>query len=169
MSTTQFIKAVLFTGLLAGTLDASAASIQYYINTGNHPARVFRYIASAVFGAQTKTGDLYGWAGIGLFFHYLIATIWALFFFLFYRPVKKMFANKFVAGVVYGLFVWCVMNLLVVPLALHTDLGVQAKNLFSQARIKNSLIAMGILIVAIGLPISLMAKRYYTKKELGNT
>lgn len=89
MATSKFIKAVLITGLIAGTLDASAACIQYYINPGNNPARVFRYIAFAVFGAQTKTGDLYGWAASGLFFHYLIATIWALFFFLCYRPIKN--------------------------------------------------------------------------------
>ena len=164
MATTKFIKAVLITGLIAGTLDASAACIQYYINTGNNPARVFRYIAAAVFGVQTKTGDLYGWAALGLFFHYLIATIWALFFYLCYRPIKKLIENKYVAGVVYALFVWCIMNLLVVPLAFGTDLGMQAKSLFSLARLKNSLIAMGILIVAIGLPISLMAERYYSKK-----
>ncbi len=164
MATSKFIKAVLITGLLAGTLDASAASIQYYINTGNNPARVFRYIASAVFGAQTKTGDLYSWGALGLFFHYLIATIWALFFFLCYRPIKKLIGNKYVAGVAYALFVWCIMNLLVVPLAFHVDPGMQAKKLFSQAGLKNSLIAMGILIVAIGLPISLMADRYYSKK-----
>jgi len=164
MTTSKFWKAVLITGLIAGTLDASAASIQYYINTGNNPARVFRYIASAVVGAQTKTGDLYGWAALGLLFHFLIATIWALIFFLCYRQIKKLIGNKYAAGIIYALFVWCIMNLLVVPLAFHTDLAVQAKNLFSQARLKNSLIAMGILIIAIGLPISLLADRYYSKK-----
>ena len=164
MTSTKFIKAVLITGLIAGTLDAAAASIQYYINTGNNPARVFRYIASAIFGAQTKTGDLYGWAAVGLFFHFLIATIWALFFFLFYRPVKKLIENKYVAGVLYGLFVWGIMSLLVVPIAFGMDLGKQAETVLSEARLKNSLIAMGILIVAIGLPVSLMAERYYSKK-----
>jgi hypothetical protein len=164
MTTTKFIKAVLITGLIAGTLDASAASIQYYINTGNNPARVFRYIASAICGTQTKTGDLYGWAALGLFFHYLIASTWALFFFLCYSPIKKLIENKYVAGVIYALFVWSIMNLLVVPLTFGVDPGMQAKKLFSQAGLKNSLIAMGILIIAIGLPISLMADRYYSKK-----
>lgn len=166
MASTKFIKAVLITGLIAGTLDASAACIQYYLNTGNNPARVFRYIASAVFGAQTKTGDLYGWAALGLFFHYLIATIWAFFFFLCYRPIKKLIENKYVTGVAYALFVWSIMNLLVVPLAFGTDLGMQAESLFSQVRINNSLIAMGILIVAIGLPVSLLADRFYSKNDL---
>lgn len=77
---------------------------------------------------------------------------------------KKLIGNKYAAGVIYALFVWCIMNLLVVPLAFGTDLGVQAENLFSQARFKNSLIAMGILVVAIGLPVSLLADRYYSKK-----
>ena len=169
MASSKFWKAVLITGLIAGTLDALAASIQYYINIGNNPARVFRYIASSIFGAQTKTGDLYSWAAAGLFFHYLIATVWALFFFLCYKPIKKLIGNEYVAGVVYGLFVWCIMNLLVVPLAFGMDLGMQAQSLFSQARLKNSLIGMGILIVAIGLPISLLADRYYSKNNSGLT
>src|SRR5689334_20808513 len=77
MTSTKFIKAVLITGLIAGTLDASAASIQYYINTGNNPARVFRYIAGAVLGPDTKNKELYSMAAIGLLLHFLIATTWA--------------------------------------------------------------------------------------------
>ncbi|HKC35804.1 MAG TPA: hypothetical protein VKB95_07065 [Chitinophagaceae bacterium] len=169
MSSNKFYKAVLTTGLIAGALDATAASIQFYINTNKEPVRVFRYIASAVFGAQTKTGGLYSWGALGLLFHFLIATTWALIFFLCYRQIKKLIGNKYVAGIVYALFVWCIMNFLVVPIAFHTDLGMQATNLFSQARLKNSLIAMGILIIAIGLPISLLANRYYSKNNSGVT
>jgi hypothetical protein len=164
MATNKFYKAVLTTGLIAGALDATAASIQYYINTQKEPARVFRYIASAVLGKETLTKDLYTMAAWGLLFHMIIAMTWTLLFFLFFRQIRSVLKNKFVAGIVYALFVWCIMNFLVVPLAFGTDLGMQATSLFSQARLKNSLIAMGILIVAIGLPISLLADRYYSKK-----
>ena len=164
MATNKFYKAVLTTGLIAGALDATAASIQYYINTGKEPARVFRYIASAVLGKETVTKDLYTMAAWGLLFHMIIAMTWTLIFFLFFRQIRSVLKNKFVAGIVYALFVWCIMNFLVVPLAFGMDLGMQATSLFSQARLKNSLIAMGILIIAIGLPISLLADRYYSKK-----
>ena len=164
MATTKFYKAVLTTGLIAGVLDATAASIQYYINTHKEPARVFRYVASAVFGKEALTKDLYTMAAWGLLFHLIIAMSWALIFFLFFRQIRAVLKNKFVAGIVYALFVWGIMNFLVVPLAFGTDLGMQAQSLFSPARLKNSLIAMGILIIAIGLPISLLADRYYSKK-----
>jgi len=164
MATNKFYKTVLTTGLIAGVLDAAAASIQYYINTGKEPARVFRYIASAVLGKKAVTKDLYTMAAWGLLFHMIIAMTWALIFFLFFRQIRSVLKNKFVAGIVYALFVWCIMNFLVVPLAFGMDLGMQATSLFSQARVKNSLIAMGILIIAIGLPISLLADRYYSKK-----
>lgn len=162
MRSNKFFKAVLLTGLIAGSLDAAAASIQYYINTGNNPARVFRYIASAALGKQTMTKDLYTMVAWGLLFHFLIAMSFTLLFFLCFRQIRMLLKNKFVAGVIYGIFVWCVMNLLVVPLAFGVDFGVQYQKYFDN--IKNSLIAMGILIIAIGLPISLLADRYYSKK-----
>lgn len=165
MTTKQFIKAVLIAGLIAGTLDAVAASIQYVINRHDNPAKVFRYIASAVFKEKTKTGELYGWAAVGLVLHYLIATTWAFIFFLFYKPIKNLVGNKYIAGITYGLFVWCMMNFLVVPVVFGADLGTNAEALFSPARIKNSFIQMGILIIAIGLPISLLADRSYSKKN----
>jgi hypothetical protein len=152
----NFAKTVLLTGLLAGGLDAIAACLQYLIRTGNNPAKVFRYIASGVFGKKTLTESLYGMAAWGLLFHLLIAMTFTLFFFLFYPQIKVMFRNKFVAGVFYGLFVWAIMNLVVVPLTFGGGINFQ---------LKNGLIAMGILIIAIGLPVSLLADRYYSKKD----
>lgn len=167
----KFAKSVLLTGLIAGTLDASAACIQYYINTHNTVnegvsvmaicAKIFRYVASGAIGPEAKTKDLYTMAAWGLLFHYLIAMSFTLFFFLCFRPIRSLLKNKIVAGILYGVFVWCVMNLLVVPLAFKTDFGVQYQRYLDN--LKNSLIAMGILIVAIGLPISLLADRYYSK------
>jgi hypothetical protein len=163
MATNKFFKAVLITGLIAGTLDATAASIQFMIKSdGDNPAKVFRYVASAAFGPEAKTKDLYTMAAWGLLFHYLIAMSFTLFFFLCFRQIRMVLKNKFVAGIVYGIFAWCVMNLLVVPLAFGIDFSVQYQKYLDN--IKNSLIAMGILIIAIGLPISLLADRFYSKK-----
>jgi len=162
MASNKFFKAVLIAGLIAGSLDAAAASIQYYINTGNNPARIFRYIASAGLGKEVMTKDLYTMAACGLLFHFLIAMSFTFLFFICFRQIRMLLKNKIVAGIVYGIFVWCVMNLLVVPLAFGVDFDVQYQKYFDN--IKNSLIAMSILIIAIGLPVSLLADRYYSKK-----
>ena len=151
----KIIKAVLLTGLLAGSLDGLAACIQYKIRTGNNPARVFRYIASGVFGKDALTENLYLMAAWGLLFHMLIALLFTIFFFICYPQIRMLIKNKFAAGIAYGLFVWAIMNLIVVPLTFGTGINIL---------LKNALIAMGILIIAIGLPVSLMAERYYAKK-----
>ena len=160
MVTNKFLKAVFFTGLIAGALDATAACIQYYINTGNDPARVFRYVASAALGKDVMTKDLYAMAAWGLLFHMAIAMTWSLVFFLLFQSIRGVLKNKFVAGISYGIFVWAVMNLVVVPLAFGNGIHLQ---------LKNALIAMGILIIAIGLPISLMADRYYSKNKIAGS
>jgi uncharacterized membrane protein YagU involved in acid resistance len=152
----KFIKALLLTGLLAGGLDALAACIQYKIRTGNNPARVFRNIASGVFGNNALTQNLYTMAAWGLLFHLLIAMLFTIFFFLCYPQIKLLIKNKFAAGIAYGLFVWTIMNLIVVPLTYGTGINIP---------LKNALIAMGILIIAIGLPVSLLADHYYSKKD----
>jgi hypothetical protein len=151
----NFAKAVLLTGLLAGALDATAACIQYLTKTGNNPARVFRYIASGVFGKKTLTESLYGMAAWGLLFHMLIAMTFTLFFFLCYPQIKMLIKNKYIAGILYAIFVWAVMNLVVVPVTFGTGISV---------KFPGALIAAAILIIAIGLPVSLLADRYYSKK-----
>lgn len=153
----DFTNTVVKTALLAGTLDATAASIQYYINTGNNPARVFRYIASAVFGTEQTSQHLYSWAACGLVLHYFIAFLFTLFFFLAFKPITGILTNKFLAGVVYGLFVWCVMNLVVVPLSFGKPVTINPSK---------AAIAALILIAAIGIPVSLMAYRYYSKQNV---
>jgi hypothetical protein len=152
----NFANAVTTTALLAGTLDAVAASIQYYLNTGNNPAQVFRYIASAVFGTATTSQQLYSWAACGLLLHYLIALLFTLFFFLAFKSITQILTNKFLTGIVYGLFVWAVMNLAVVPLSFGKPIAVT----FPKAAI-----AALILIAAIGIPVSLLANRYYSKQK----
>lgn len=152
----EFYKPALLTGLLAGSLDAIAASIQYNIKTGGNPAKVFRYIASAVFGKEALTKDLYGMAAWGLLFHLLIALSFTFFFFMFYRHIKKLVNNKYLSGIIYAICVWAVMNLLVVPLAFGKDISV---------KFPDALIAAGLLIIATGLPISLMADRYYVRNK----
>jgi hypothetical protein len=151
----NFAKAVLLTGLLAGVLDATAACIQYLIKTGNNPARVFRYIASGVFGKDALTESLYGMAAWGLLFHLLIALTFTLFFFLCYPQIKMLIKNKYIVGILYAIFVWTVMNLVVVPVTFGTGISV---------KFPDALIAATILIIAIGMPISLMADRFYSKK-----
>jgi len=140
---------LLGTWLLAGTLDILAACINFLIHGGKDISRIFRYIASGVFGPTALDGG-FGFVALGAVFHYLVALIWTALFFLLYPRLKMKGANSYIVGILYGAIVWCGMNLIVVPLSrtpeLHSTLAQKA-------------VAMGILMACIGLPISLMYHR----------
>src|ERR1700752_2827625 len=108
---------ILQAGLIAGTLDILSAFAYYYIKSGKTNFLViFKFIASGIFGKDAGTG---GTAMIlsGLILHYAIAFSFTIFFFWLYPKVSLMSKNRIVTGIVYGLFVWSVMNLVVVPLS----------------------------------------------------
>jgi hypothetical protein len=148
---------ILVTGLIAGTLDITGAILNYIIPNYRDPIIIFKFIASALLGAGAAfTG---GWwvPVLGLFLHYLIATIWTALFFLTYLKINKIVPNKFVAGVLYGLFVWLIMNRVVLPLTLVPKFPFN---------LRSAAIGAAILIVAIGLPISIRATKYYATRWL---
>jgi uncharacterized membrane protein YagU involved in acid resistance len=154
-TTSSLLSVILFTGLLAGLMDGLAAIIQYTLNGGKNPANIFKYIASGVFGKEafTKGTSMVVW---GVFFHLLIAMLFTAFFFLIYPKIKWLGENKILAAILYGLFVWVVMNQLVVPMS-------QIKQ--PPFDLKNAAIAAGILIVCIGFPVSFMANKYYLYRK----
>jgi hypothetical protein len=146
---------ILAAWILAGTLDISTAFVMVAI-AGKNPLLVGNFIASAVFGKTDAYAGGTPMVIAGLLFHYLIALIFTVIFFLLYPKIYAVLKNKFVAGILYGLFVWCVMNLLVVPLT-----RVPARP-FSISNAAENII---ILMLAIGLPVSLIAHHYYFGKE----
>ena len=156
-TTPSLVQWILLTGLLAGTLDGLAAVINFTINGGKDPVvLIFRYIAGAVFGAKARTGGtpMVIW---GIFFHYMIAMLFTIFFFLIYPKIRSFLPHPIITGLIYGALVWVIMNQVVVPLS-----NLPKKPVF---HLKNAAIQMGILMLCIGLPISLMTKKYYLYKK----
>lgn len=147
--TGKLLTLVLKSTLLVGTLDILAAAIQYYLKTGNGPAPVLKFIASGVFGPEAFSE---GGAMIfyGLLFHYMIAFSFTLFFFVISLIFPAILKATILTGIVYGVFVWIIMNLLVVPLSNTPEADFQWLN---------AGIAMLILIVCVGLPLSFIASR----------
>jgi hypothetical protein len=152
-SNKSLIKTILIAGLIAGTLDAAAATIKYYINTGNGPVRIFVFIASGIFGNEAYEGSQ-SIAIFGLIFHYLTAIIFSAFYFLIYPKIEFLHNNKLFSAFLYGIFVWLIMNLIVVPLSNTPALTFH---------ITDALIAAFILIICIGIPVCFMAASFYKK------
>jgi len=154
--TTTASKTILLAGFIAGSLDIITACTQYYITTGKNPVRVLNYVASGVFGKETAYAPGVGMPILGLLFHYIIAFSFTIFFFWLYPKWKALAWNKFLTAFCYGLFVWAVMNLLVVRLS-QTPKG--------PFDISKAGIAAAILICMIGLPVTFIVSNYYSKKE----
>ena len=146
--------AILRTGLLAGVLDGSAAVVVYLIRGGKTPERIYNYIASGVFGPAAMTGGTpMVFAGIGL--HLMIAMGWTVLFFLAARQFVVLRRHAIAAAVGYGIFVWIMMNKVVLPLS---RVQMPATTTW------NSIIVGALVLVAcIGFPISLGARRYFSQ------
>jgi len=143
--TKKNLPAILTAGLIAGTLDISAAMIKFFIERGKGPEPIFRYIASGLFGSDAFTGSQ-AFVIWGIAFHFLIAMSFTFIFLALYPFVSKFIRNWFVLGIVFGVVTWVVMNLIVVPLSNVPGGGAQS--------FKDSAVGMAILILCIGLPIS---------------
>lgn len=148
----NLLKAILIACLIIGLLDGAAACISAYIKNEVTPDRVFQFVASGVFGKEAFAGGT-SMALLGLLFHFMVATGWTTLFFLAYPRIKFLSWNKYIVGIAYGVFVLFAMNLVVVPLSNvpNSNPGsVQLPQLF-------------IHMFIVGLPISLLANRYYSK------
>jgi hypothetical protein len=151
----NFLLPAFFTGLLAGTMDLCGAVINYMISHGNFPYKILEYIASGAFGKSAMNGSL-GSNLWGLFFHYFIAISFTIFYFLIYPGIKFLQKNILISAIIYGLFVWAVTNMIVLPLsAIHSP--VIPTNFVAAAR------AAFVLMVCIGLPDAYFAKKFYAK------
>ena len=136
-------------GLLTGTLDIIAAFALYYFKTQKDPLVILKYIASGVLGKRAYSGGQ-GVLFAGLMLHFLIATIFSVLFFLLYPHLKKYIGNKVVVAIIYGLFIWIVMNMIVVPLSAIKPAAFD---------VVNALINAVILILCFGFPLVYLAEK----------
>jgi len=150
------LKTILLATLIAGTLDALAAIITYSIRGGKNPVRIFYFIASGVFGNEAAYSGGSIMAILGVLLHFFITFLFSLFLFLVYPKIKLILKNKFLIGLLYGVFVWLVMNKLVLPLSKIPALAPKPSQL---------IIGILVLMFAIGLPIALIVDRFYSSKK----
>jgi hypothetical protein len=144
---------ILFTWLLTATVDILFALI---INYHVPPFIIFRSIASGLFGAAAfgkGTAMIY----YGLFLHYFIAFAWTIIFFLFYNKLIGIVKFKIILVFLTGLIIWIVMNLGVLPLSRIPEQQFHALKVIED---------MGALIIAYGLPVTLIADKFYRNQSL---
>jgi len=149
-------KTILLAWLTAGILDIVAAIVVYvYIMARTTTIGLLEGIAG---GALGKSAFNHGnaMALVGLCFHFIIALSFTIFYFFIFPYISLLKTQRILSGLLYGIFVWCVMNLAVLPLLQIRSIPTKWNSI---------LIGAAILMFCIGLPISLIVSRYYLLKE----
>jgi hypothetical protein len=146
---TSPVPAILSAGGAAGALDILAA-FAVTIANGRSPVGVLKAIASGLLGPDAfSRGNAV--AALGLFLHFVIATGWAAIYWLLSRRFPILVRRPVPAGTLYGIAVFWLMRLVVVPLSAAPD--------FSDGNVSAILRGMAIHIVCVGLPIALVVSR----------
>ncbi|HMK28393.1 MAG TPA: hypothetical protein VK473_01825 [Terriglobales bacterium] len=140
---------IFWIGLIAGTLDISDALIFTWLH-GVGPARVFQFIASGLIGPRSFQGGV-ATVLLGVALHYFIALSWTAIFYAASRKLTFLIRRPVISGLLYGVFVYLIMNLVVLPLSRipHTRPATLASRV-------NGVLA---LMLCIGLTISLLVRR----------
>jgi hypothetical protein len=108
------LAAILWGGLVAGTLDIGAATLI----SGYSPLVILKYIAGGLLGKAALAGGS-GEAALGLVLQWVMSLIIAAIFVLLVG--RRVAATKQwpVWGIAYGVAIFAVMNYVVVPLSAH--------------------------------------------------
>lgn len=149
------VKTILWSGLIAGILDSLAGVIAYYIYFDLNPLQVLQFIAAGVYGPEAINGGV-AMILAGTFFHFLIAYVAAIIYFIAYPKIAVLRKNTVLMGLLYGLGIWLVMNLLVLP----------SSNI-PKGPFDIGLAVIGIVwhMILVGLPIALITSKYFSKEE----
>lgn len=142
---------------VAGSLDICAAFIQAYLVKGTTPDIILKYIASGLFGKDAFAGG-FGYMLAGLLIHFFIAFACSLTYFLAYPRIKLLRNNIWLSSLLAALAAWTVTTRIIVPL---TKIQPAPFDLAKAA------MAITILFFCIGLPVAVMAKRFYRSKANG--
>ena len=150
-------KVIFLSGLIAGTLDLTAACVSAWLRNGATPLRVSQFIASGAIGTVAFTGG-YKSAVLGVALHYLIATTAAAVFYLASRKFRFLIKWPVPMGLLYGIFVYLFMNFVVLPRSAITPARVPP-TLSSRA------IQALIIMFCVGLPIALIVRWFSNNNE----
>ena len=142
------IRTIAFTGLIVGAMDITSAII-ITISRGGTVTRLMQFIASGLLGPKAFQGGA-GTVALGWAMHFLIAFSLVAVFYAASRSFPFLRRQAVISGILYGLIVFGVMNLVVLPLS-------AAKPRHS---LSGDLIQIGIHMFIIGLPTALLVRRF---------
>ena len=151
-SSRQVIRAIVWGGLVAGTLDIADALLFNGLR-GVPPMRLLQAIASGLLGRDAFSGGA-ATAALGLALHFFIATSVAAVYALSSLRLPVLLRRPWLCGTIYGLGVHLVMKFVVLPLSQFRP-GTSAAAGVDWALV-NLVLAH---VLCVGIPVALCARR----------
>jgi hypothetical protein len=145
------LQAIVYGGVIAGTLDLTAACVTSWLRAGVGPVRVMQSVASGLLGAASYTGGART-AVLGAVLHFMIATAWTVVFYAASRMLRILIERPVVMGLLYGVAVYLFMNFVVLPLS--------AIPKGAAPSLTGRTIALLVIMFCIGLPIATIVRRF---------
>jgi hypothetical protein len=142
-------RAVLVGGVVVGVLDILDAFVFFYLRAGVSPTRILQSIASGLLGRAAFEGGA-ATAALGLGLHFVIALTIVLGYALAARRIPALASRPMMWGSLYGVAVYGVMNLVVIPLS-----AIGSGRLPSGAVLVNGLL---IHVLGVGIPSAWFAR-----------
>jgi hypothetical protein len=143
-------RAILFGTLAVGVLDLADALIFFGLR-GARPIRIFQSIAGGLLGRASFSGGVTT-ALLGIILHFFIAFLIVTTCVVASRWVPLLRARPILSGVFYGIGVYLVMNLVVLPLS------AAGKPTFVPVVVLNGVL---IHMFGVGVPSCLAARAAY--------
>jgi hypothetical protein len=108
---------VVIGGLALATLDAFFATTYWRLAAGMPWTRVFQSVAAGVLGLEASVagGERTAWLGVSL--HYAIAMSFVVAYTVVATHLAGLVRRPLAFGALYGLLLYVVMNLVVIPLS----------------------------------------------------
>jgi hypothetical protein len=144
-------------GLIAGTLDIAFACVFWAVKASVPAQRILQSVAAGLLGTASFEGGA-ATAALGLALHYTIATAMAAAYYVAARRWAPLVERPWLCGAIYGLLLYGVMNLVVVPLSAA---GAGSKDPLWMA------LGVAAHVVLIGVPIALCV-RLAVRRQGGN-
>jgi hypothetical protein len=143
------LRAIVWGGVACAVLDGIVASVLFRLK-GIKPLRVWQGVASGLLGERAfREGWVSG--GFGLLLHFVIAFSVATVFVEACLPCPFLARAYWMSGPVYGVIVFLVMNLAVVPLSRRPQRPASPQVIFAQLIIH---------VLFVGMPIAMAANRF---------
>lgn len=147
---------IFYGGLIAGTLDLTAAFVSNWLEAHVTPVQVMQAIASGLLGVASFAGGART-AVLGVALHFLIATVATAVYYIASRTGRIPVERPIIAGLLYGVGVYAFMNFVVLPLSKFPQRV--------PTPVSKHILGLFIVMLCIGVPIATIARRFSKRRS----